>query len=64
MFVILDSTEQRREEIKFWKQELDNKLEQIIHETESLLTFKKRLERALEGCKEQFVVAQKCLLYR
>ncbi|NXR32081.1 TEKT1 protein, partial [Zosterops hypoxanthus] len=56
--------EQRREEIKFWKQELDNKLEQIIHETESLLTFKKRLERALEGCKEQFVVAQKCLLYR
>ncbi|NXI31697.1 TEKT1 protein, partial [Sterrhoptilus dennistouni] len=56
--------EQRREEIKFWKQELDNKLEQIIHETDSLLTFKNRLERALEGCKEQFVVAQKCLLYR
>ncbi|NXI05637.1 TEKT1 protein, partial [Pachycephala philippinensis] len=56
--------EQRREEIKFWKQELDNKLEQIVHETEVLLTFKKRLERALEGCKEPLVVAQKCLLYR
>ncbi|NXS02568.1 TEKT1 protein, partial [Oxylabes madagascariensis] len=56
--------EQRREEIKFWKQELDNKLEQIVHETEILLTFKKRLERALEGCKEPLVVAQKCLLYR
>ncbi|NWZ40335.1 TEKT1 protein, partial [Brachypodius atriceps] len=56
--------EQRREEIKFWKQELDNKLEQIVHETEILLTFKNRLERALEGCKEPLVVAQKCLLYR
>ncbi|NWW04647.1 TEKT1 protein, partial [Oreocharis arfaki] len=56
--------EQRREEIKFWKQELDNKLEQIVHETEVLLTFKKRLERALESCKEPLVVAQKCLLYR
>ncbi|NXM84988.1 TEKT1 protein, partial [Oenanthe oenanthe] len=56
--------EQRREEIKFWKQELDNKLEQIVHETETLLTFKNRLERALEGCKEPLVITQKCLLYR
>ncbi|NXC08745.1 TEKT1 protein, partial [Orthonyx spaldingii] len=56
--------EQRREEIKFWKQELDNKLEQIVHETEVLLTFKTRLERALESCKEPLVIAQKCLLYR
>ncbi|NXF11277.1 TEKT1 protein, partial [Smithornis capensis] len=56
--------EQRREEIKFWKQELDNKLEQIVHETEVLLTFKNRLERALESCKEPLVIAQKCLLYR
>ncbi|NWZ85243.1 TEKT1 protein, partial [Poecile atricapillus] len=56
--------EQRREEIKFWKQELDTKLEQIVHETEILLTFKNRLERALEGCKEPLVIAQKCLLYR
>ncbi|NXR25633.1 TEKT1 protein, partial [Cinclus mexicanus] len=56
--------EQRREEIKFWKQELDNKLEQIVHETEILLTFKNRLERALEGCKEPLLIAQKCLLYR
>ncbi|NXK64475.1 TEKT1 protein, partial [Sylvietta virens] len=56
--------EQRREEIKFWEQELDNKMEQIVHETEILLTFKNRLERALEGCKEPLVIAQKCLLYR
>ncbi|NXC37794.1 TEKT1 protein, partial [Penelope pileata] len=56
--------EQRLEEIKFWKQELDNKLEQIVNETEVLLTFKTRLEKALESCKEPLVIAQKCLLNR
>ncbi|NXF67483.1 TEKT1 protein, partial [Ciccaba nigrolineata] len=56
--------EQRREEIKFWKRELDNKLEQIVHETEVLLTFKTRLEKSLESCKEPLLVAQKCLLNR
>ncbi|NWV67539.1 TEKT1 protein, partial [Malurus elegans] len=56
--------EQRREEIKFWKQELDNKLEEIVNETEVLLTFKKRLERALQGCREPLVIDRKCLLYR
>ncbi|XP_071673283.1 tektin-1 isoform X4 [Patagioenas fasciata] len=56
--------EQRREEIKFWKQELDNKLEQIVHETEVLLSFKTRLEKSLESCEEPLIVAQKCLLNR
>ncbi|XP_035416964.1 tektin-1 [Cygnus atratus] len=56
--------EQRLEEIKFWRQELDNKLEQIVNETEVLLTFKIRLEKALESCKEPLVIAQKCLLNR
>nr|XP_013048930.2 tektin-1 [Anser cygnoides] len=56
--------EQRLKEIKFWRQELDNKLEQIVNETEVLLTFKIRLEKALESCKEPLVIAQKCLLNR
>ncbi|XP_032844380.1 tektin-1 isoform X2 [Tyto alba] len=56
--------EQRREEIQFWKQELDNKLEQIVHETEVLLTFKTRLEKSLDSCKEPLLIAQKCLLNR
>ncbi|XP_075295966.1 tektin-1 isoform X3 [Opisthocomus hoazin] len=56
--------EQRLEEIKFWKQELDNKLEQIVHETEVLLTFKTRLEKSLESCREPLIIAQKCLLNR
>ncbi|XP_010304772.1 tektin-1 isoform X1 [Balearica regulorum gibbericeps] len=56
--------ERRQEDVKFWKQELDNKLEQIVHETEVLLTFKTRLERSLESCKEPLVIVQKCLLNR
>ncbi|XP_068276057.1 tektin-1-like isoform X2 [Nyctibius grandis] len=56
--------EQRQEEIKFWKQELDNRLEQIVHETEVLLTLKTRLEKSLESYKEPLVIAQKCLLNR
>lgn len=56
--------EQRREEIKFWKQELDNKLEQIVRETEVLLSFKTRLEKSLESCEEPLIIAQKCLLNR
>ncbi|XP_074778975.1 tektin-1 [Athene noctua] len=56
--------EQRQKEIKFWKQELDSKLEQIVHETDVLLTFKTRLEKSLESCKEPLLIAQKCLLNR
>ncbi|NXI50348.1 TEKT1 protein, partial [Chloroceryle aenea] len=56
--------DQRREEIKFWKQELGNKLEQIVLETEVLLTFKTRLEKSLERCKELLIITQKCLLNR
>ncbi|XP_010128777.1 PREDICTED: tektin-1 [Chlamydotis macqueenii] len=56
--------EQRQEEIKFWKQELDNKLEQIVNETEVLLTLKTRLEKSLESCKEPLIIAKKCLLNR
>ncbi|KAM8991631.1 tektin-1 isoform 2-T5 [Ara ararauna] len=56
--------EQRREEIKFWKQELSNRLEEVVHETELLLTFKTRLKKSLESCKEPLVIAQKCLLNR
>ncbi|KAM7139850.1 tektin-1 isoform 2-T3 [Macrochelys suwanniensis] len=56
--------EQRLDEIKFWKQELDDKLEQVVNETEVLLTFKTRLEKALESCKEPLFIAQECLLNR
>ncbi|XP_074869759.1 tektin-1 isoform X2 [Carettochelys insculpta] len=56
--------EQRLDEIKFWRQELNDKLEQVVNETEVLLTFKTRLEKALESCKEPLFIAQECLLNR
>ncbi|XP_015264603.1 PREDICTED: tektin-1 [Gekko japonicus] len=56
--------EQRLEEIKFWKQQLGDKLDQIVKETEVLLTFGSRLEKALESCREPLFIVQECLLNR
>ncbi|XP_004455598.1 tektin-1 isoform X2 [Dasypus novemcinctus] len=56
--------EQRLEEVRFWKKELDDKLEQLVYETEDLLTFRMRLEKALETLKEPLHIAQTCLAYR
>ncbi|XP_077021720.1 tektin-1 [Tamandua tetradactyla] len=56
--------EQRLEEIRFWKKELDDKLEQLVCETEDLLTFRTRLEKALESLKEPLHISQMCLTYR
>ncbi|XP_045381987.1 tektin-1 [Lemur catta] len=56
--------EQRLEEVRFWKKELDDKLEQLVYETEDLLTYKTRLEKALESFKEPLRVTETCLAYR
>lgn len=56
--------EQRLEEVKFWKKELDDKLEHLVNETEDLLTYKIRLERSLESYKEPLHITEKCLAYR
>uniref|UniRef100_A0A8C8ZZB8 Tektin n=1 Tax=Prolemur simus TaxID=1328070 RepID=A0A8C8ZZB8_PROSS len=56
--------EQRLEEIRFWKKELDDKLEQLVYETEDLLTYKTRLEKALESFKEPLHITETCLAYR
>ncbi|XP_063002730.1 tektin-1 [Elgaria multicarinata webbii] len=56
--------EQRLQEIKFWKEQLDEKLDQVAKETEVLLAFRTRLEKALEGCREPLFIAQQCLLNR
>ncbi|XP_013377680.1 PREDICTED: tektin-1 isoform X1 [Chinchilla lanigera] len=56
--------EQRLEEVRFWKKELDDKLEQIVHETEDLLSYKSRLEKALESFKEPLHITERCLAYR
>lgn len=56
--------EQRLEEVRFWKKELDDKLEQLVHETEDLLLYQIRLSKALENSKEPLHITQKCLEYR
>ncbi|KAM6174865.1 tektin-1 [Erethizon dorsatum] len=56
--------EQRLEEVRFWKKELDDKLEQLVHETADLLSYKSRLEKALESFKEPLHITERCLAYR
>ncbi|KAM7068870.1 tektin-1 isoform 2-T4 [Molossus nigricans] len=56
--------EQRLEEVRFWKKELDDKLEQLVYVTEDLLTYQIRLQKALESLKELLHITQTCLEYR
>ncbi|KAM7231772.1 hypothetical protein CapIbe_016533 [Capra ibex] len=56
--------EQRLEEVRFWKKELDEKLEQLVYATEDLLLYQTRLEKALESFKEPLRITEKCLEYR
>ncbi|KAI4556019.1 hypothetical protein MJT46_014642 [Ovis ammon polii x Ovis aries] len=56
--------EQRLEEVRFWKKELDGKLEQLVYATEDLLLYQTRLEKALESFKEPLRITEKCLEYR
>lgn len=56
--------EQRIEEVRFWKKELDDKLEQLAYETEDLLAYQTRLEKALESLKEPLHITRTCLEYR
>lgn len=53
--------DQRIHDIKFWRQELDQKLEEIVQEIEVLIIFKNRVEKALESCAEPLRVTLLCL---
>ncbi|XP_036308254.1 tektin-1 [Pipistrellus kuhlii] len=56
--------EQRLEEVRFWKKELDDKLEQLVYATDDLLAYQTRLQKALESLKEPLHITQRCLEYR
>ncbi|XP_042823260.1 tektin-1 isoform X2 [Panthera tigris] len=56
--------EQRLEEVRFWKKELADKLEELVCTTEDLLAHRTRLENALESLKEPLHITQMCLEYR
>uniref|UniRef100_A0A3B4DSZ1 Tektin n=1 Tax=Pygocentrus nattereri TaxID=42514 RepID=A0A3B4DSZ1_PYGNA len=53
--------EHRIKDIKFWRQELDQKLQEVVQEIEVLITFKNRVERALESCSEPLKATLDCL---
>lgn len=57
-------SEQRIHDIKFWRTELDQKLEEIVQEIEVLISYKSRVERALESCAEPLRVALQCMTER
>ncbi len=60
----ISSSEQRIQDIKFWRQELDQKFEEMVQEIETLIIYKSRVERALESCSEPFQVTLQCLTER
>ncbi|KAG9264883.1 tektin-1 [Astyanax mexicanus] len=53
--------EQRITDIQFWRQELDQKLQEIVQEIEVLVIFKNRVEKALEGTSEPLKATLQCL---
>ena len=58
------STEQRLDDIRYWKTELDDKLASITTEIDDLLAFKTRVEKALEATHEPLHIARQCLINR
>ncbi|KAI7801113.1 putative tektin-1, partial [Triplophysa rosa] len=56
--------EQRIQDIKFWRQELERTFEEMVQEIETLVVFKSRVERALESCAQPLQVTLQCLAER
>ena len=50
--------------ILFHQTELDDKLDRLRSETEALLAYKVRVEKALEATAEPFSISQSCLVQR
>lgn len=56
--------DQRINDIKYWNKEVDDKLDAIKTETDSLLAFKTRVDKAIDSCREPLHIAQQCLINR
>ncbi|XP_067222267.1 tektin-1 isoform X2 [Chanodichthys erythropterus] len=54
----------RIQDIRFWRQELEKKFEEMVQEIEMLVIFKSRVEKALESCSEPLQVTLQCLTER
>ena len=58
------SLDQRLNDIKYWKEELEGKLDGVFHEIEALEEYWKRVEKAIESIQEPLHIAQTCLANR
>lgn len=56
--------DQRLNDIKFWKEELEKKLDEIFYEIDNLEAFKVRVEKAIQSIQEPLHTAQTCLANR
>ncbi|XP_071945439.1 tektin-1-like [Antedon mediterranea] len=56
--------DQRIDNVTFWKDELDRKLDDSKQEIDMLLAYKTRLESAFEACKEPLAIVTQCLANR
>lgn len=56
--------DQRLKDIKYWKEELEGKLDGVFREVDALEAYKRRVERALESIQEPLHIAQTCLANR
>lgn len=56
--------QQRLDDIRFWKKELDDKLDALRKENEMLEAYRVRVEKALEAAAENLTIATNCLANR
>lgn len=56
--------EQRLDDIKYWRGELEKKLDDMKVELDALLAFKNRVAKALEATADPLHIAQECLRNR
>ena len=62
--IYLIKLDQRLKDITYWKQELEDKLDGVFKEIDSLEAYKRRVERAIESIQEPLHIAQTCLANR
>ena len=61
---VINPTEQRLDDITFWKDELNRKLDDTKNEIDTLVAYQTRLRNALEACQEPLAIVNQCLGYR
>lgn len=55
---------ERIQDLEFLQSELDKQKENSVEELEILLTYKKRVQEALNACSEPLAITQKCIQHR